>query len=300
MEIRDLEYFLTVAREGNITRAAEVLHMTQPPLSRQLRDLEEELGKQLFIRGKRRIVLTEEGQILRRRAEEVLELMERTRAEVMSSQEEIIGDIYIGCGETEGMRIIAKVIRVLQQSHPQLRVHLSSGNSEDLADRLDRGLFDFCVLFEPSDYTKYDRIRLPFRDRWGLLMRRDSPLAQKESILPDDLTGLPLIASRQSIAHNELSGWLGRDMGSLNVVATYNLLYNAKLLAEENVGCLLCLDRIVRDTESEELCFRPLEPQVEVGLELVWKKYPSFSRAAECFLNGLRTWLSQNGPEPAV
>lgn len=291
MDIRVLQYFLAVAREESITKAAEALHMTQPPLSRQLKDLEDELGKQLFIRGNRKITLTEEGLILRKRAEEMIELMEKTKSEVRTSGESISGDIYIGGGETEGFRLIAKAIEQLRKQYPHIRFHLFSGNADDVTERLDNGLLDFGVLIEPADVGKYDFVRLPVQNRWGLLLRRDHPLAQKEGISPNDLRNLPLIASRQSLAHNELSGWLGKQYESLNIVATYNLINNAALLAEENVGCLLCLDRIIPEYESSRLCFRTLIPKVEAGLALVWKKYQVFSKAAEAFLTILQTYI---------
>jgi hypothetical protein fulcA4_05085 len=294
MDIRVLQYFLAVAREESITKAAEALHMTQPPLSRQLKDLEDELGKQLFIRGNRKITLTEEGLILRKRAQEMIELMEKTKSEVQTSSESISGDIYIGGGETEGFRLIAKAIEQLCKQYPHIRFHLFSGNADDVTERLDNGLLDFGVLIEPADVGKYDFVRLPVQNRWGLLLRRDHPLAQKEGISPYDLRNLPLIASRQSLAHNELSGWLGKQYESLNIVATYNLINNAALLAEENVGCLLCLDRIIPEYESSSLCFRPLIPKVEAGLALVWKKYQVFSKAAEAFLRILQTYIGEN------
>ena len=218
MDIRVLQYFLAVAREASITKAAQSLNMTQPPLSRQLKELEEELGKQLFIRGNRRVTLTEEGMILRKRAEEMVELMEKTKAEVSSSGENISGEIYIGGGETEGIRLIAKAAEKIQRKHPGISYHLFSGNADDVTERLDRGLLDFGILIEPADIKKYDFIRLPTKDRWGLLMRRDHPLAEKSGIQPEDLQGLPLIASRQSLAHNELSGWLGKQYESLQIV----------------------------------------------------------------------------------
>lgn len=290
MDIRVLEYFLAVAREQSITRAAEALHMTQPPLSRALKDLEEELGTQLFIRG-RRVELTEDGLLLKQRAREIVELMEKTRDAFRDGGSDVAGDVTIGCGESEGMRTVARTIRAVRQRHPQIRFHLSSGNSEDLAERLDRGLFDFCALFEPCDYAKCDHIRLPGRDRWGVLMRRDSPLAAREAIHPEDLRELPLIASSQAIAHNELSGWLGQDAKEMNIVATYNLIYNAALLVAEGVGCMICLDRIVQEPEVGGLCFRPLEPRIETGLDIVWKKDAVFSRAAGVFLAELRRQL---------
>lgn len=284
MDIRVLRYFLAVAREESITKAADVLHMTQPPLSRQLKDLEDELGKQLLIRGNRKVTLTEEGLILRKRAEEIIELAEKTKYEVRSSNNSISGDIYIGGGETKGFRLIAHVAERLRSTHPNIRFHLFSGNAEDVSDRLDKGLLDFGVFIEPADVSKYDFIRLPAKDRWGLLLRRDHPLAQKDGIAPEDLQGLPLIVSRQSLAHNELSGWLGKQFESLDIAATYNLLYNAALMAEENVGCLLCLEHIIPEYENSPLRFLPLIPKVEAGLALVWKKYQIFSKAAEVFL----------------
>ncbi len=288
MDIRVLQYFLAVAREASITKAAQSLNMTQPPLSRQLKELEEELGKQLFIRGNRRVTLTEEGMILRKRAEEMVELMEKTKAEVSSSGENISGEIYIGGGETEGIRLIAKAAEKIQRKHPGISYHLFSGNADDVTERLDRGLLDFGILIEPADIKKYDFIRLPTKDRWGLLMRRDHPLAEKNEIQPEDLQGLPLIASRQSLAHNELSGWLGKQYESLQIVTTYNLLYNASLMVEEKVGCALCLDHIIPEYENSPLCFRPLEPQIEVGLDIVWKKYQVFTKPATLFLNTLQ------------
>ena len=294
MDIRVLQYFLTVAREGNITRAAELLHMTQPPLSRSLMELEQELGKQLLIRGSRKITLTEEGLILRKRAEEMVELMEKTKAEITSSAENVSGDIYIGGGETKGFRIISKAAEIVRAEHKGIHFHLFSGNADDVTERLDRSLLDFGILIEPADIKKYDFIRLPAKNKWGLLMRRDHKLAEKEYITPSDLNNIPLIASRQSMAHNELSGWLGREYESLDIVATYNLLYNASLMVEENVGCALCLDGIILEYENSTLVFKPLEPKVEVGLDVVWEKYQVFSKAAETFLNELQNQLKKN------
>lgn len=295
MDIRVLQYFLAVARESSITKAAESLNMTQPPLSRQLKELEDELGKQLLIRGNRKVTLTEEGMILRKRAEEMVELMEKTKSEIISSGENISGAIYIGGGETEGMRLIAKVAEKIQKKHPDISYHLFSGNADDVTERLDQGFLDFGVLIEPADIKKYDFIKLPARDRWGLLMRRDHPLATKQAIKPENLQGIPLIASRQSLAHNELSGWLGKQYESLHIVSTYNLLYNASLMVEENVGCALCLDNIIPEYENSPLCFRPLEPQITVGLDIVWKKYQVFTKPVTLFLNMLQEEIALLG-----
>ena len=288
MDIRVLQYFLAVAREASITKAAESLNMTQPPLSRQLKELEEELGKQLLIRGNRKVTLTEEGMILRKRAEEMVALMDKTKSEISSSGENISGEIYIGGGETEGMRLIAKIAEKIKTKHPHICYHLFSGNADDVTERLDQGLLDFGILIDPADIKKYDFIKLPTKDRWGVLMRRDHTLAKKQGIKPKDLQGIPLIASRQSLAHNELSGWLGKQYESLHIITTYNLLYNASLMVEENVGCALCLEHIIPEYENSPLCFRPLEPQIEVGLNIVWKKYQVFTKAAEIFLHTLQ------------
>jgi DNA-binding transcriptional LysR family regulator len=293
MDIRVLQYFLTVAREQTISGAAEVLHMTQPPLSKQLKELEAELGKQLLIRGKRRITLTKEGMLLRKRAEEIVTLMEKTKSEIITSDEVVSGEVYIGGGETEGMRPIAKTIRRVQEKYPNIRFHLFSGDGYDVTEHLDRGLIDFGTLIEPLDMGKYDSMRLPRPDTWGLIMRKDSPLAQKERIVPEDLKDIPLISSRQLEGEDGLSGWLGYSSEKLNVVATGNLLNNQRLLAEENVGYVLTLDQIVNLSGDSPLCFRPLSPKLESWMYLAWKKYQVFSPAAEVFLRELQNELPE-------
>lgn len=291
MDVRVLQYFLAVAREQTISGAAEVLHMTQPPLSRRLRELEEELGKQLFIRGKRRVILTREGMLLRKRAEEIITLMEKTRAEVSASDSSISGDIYIGGGETEGMRHIAKTILRLQARYPDLRFHFFSGDGYDVSQRLDRGLIDFGTLIEPIDLSKYDSLRLPRPDVWGLLLRKDHPLARKEAIRPEDLRDIPVISSRQMVDENGLSGWLGYSYEKLRIVATGNLVNNLRLLAEEGVGLVITLEGIINLSGDSPLCFRPLVPRLESWMYLVWKKYQVFSPAAEVFLKALQEGL---------
>ena len=288
MELRILKYFLAVAREESISGAAQALHMTQPTLSRQLMDLEEELGKQLLIRGSRRITLTEEGMLLRKRAAEILDLVEKAEAELTAPDEVVNGDIYIGGGETEAMRMIAEIATGLQRSCPDIRYHLYSGNADDVTERLDKGLLDFGVLIEPANMKKYDYIRLPATDTWGLLMPRDCPLAARPVIRPQDLWDLPLITSRQSMLSNDFSGWLGKEFEKLRIVATYNLVYNASLLVAAGMGYALCLDKLVNTSEESPLCFRPLEPRMEVHLDIVWKKYQVFSGAAERFLKEVR------------
>lgn len=288
MEIRVLRYFLAVAREETITGAAEALHVTQPTLSRQLMELEDELGKQLFIRGKRKIVLTAEGLILRKRAEEIVDMLEKTRSEISTSNETLSGDIYIGGAETQSMFFIAQIVKKLQEEHPAICFHFFSGNAEDVAEKLDRGFYDFGIFIEPADMAKYEFAKLPGRDTWGVLMHKDSPLAGKVSIKPQDLLGLPVITSRQSLVENEISGWLGESYDKLNVVATYNLLFNASLLVEAGVGYALCLDKIIKTPVNGALCFRPLKPKLEVGLNIVWKKYQVFTKAAQKFIELIR------------
>ncbi|MCB6610770.1 LysR family transcriptional regulator [[Clostridium] symbiosum] len=285
MDIRVLRYFLAVTREESISGAAESLHMTQPTLSRQLMDLEEEIGKKLLIRGSRRITLTEEGMLLRKRATEILELVEKTESELMAPGETVGGDIYIGGGETDAMRHIARIATDLQRSCPQIRYHLFSGNADDVTERLDKGLLDFGVIIEPADMKKYDYIKLPATDTWGLLMPKDCPLAARAAIRAEDLHGLPIITSRQTLTSNLFSGWLGTEYEKLNIVATYNLVYNASLMVDEGMGYAICLDKLVNTSEESRLCFRPLEPRMESHLNLVWKKYQLFSGAAERFLS---------------
>ena len=288
MDIRVLQYFLAVAREESITKAAETLHMTQPPLSRQLKDLEEEVGKQLLIRGSKKVTLTEDGMLLRKRAEEMIALMEKTKSELSSSNENISGEIYMGSGETEAVSTIAKVAENLQKEHPLIRYHIYSGDAEHIVERLDKGLIDFGLLVEPFDNSKYDFIRLPVKDTWGVLMRKDSPLAEKESICAEDLWDKPLIISHQTAISNEMIAWLRKDVSQLNIVATYDLLYNASRFVKMGFGYAIALDKLINTSGDSNLCFRPLHPVSEAGLCIVWKKYQVFSRAAGRFIQKLK------------
>lgn len=292
MDIRVLQYFLAVAREESITKAAERLRMTQPPLSRQLKDLEEELGKQLLIRGSKKVTLTEDGMLLRKRAEELVDLMEKTKAELTSSDENIGGDIHIGCGETEAISFLAQAARDLQKKHPLIHYHIYSGDAERVMERLDKGLIDFGLLVGTVDINKYDYIKLPLKDIWGVLMRRDSPLAEKESIIAEDLWDKPLIISHQASANSEMFSWLKTDLSKLNIVATYDLVYNASLFVKKGFGYVIALDRIINTTGDSELCFRPLYPTLEAGLCIVWKKYQVFSKASNAFLQQLQKELA--------
>ena len=292
MEIRVLKYFLTVAREGSITGAANSLHLTQPTLSRQLQDLEKELGQQLLIRGKYKISLTPEGMILRKRAEEIVDMVEKTEAEFRSINDIIGGDIYIGCGETDSMKLIAEVMKEIQEEYPEIKFHIHSGNAEDVIEKLDKGLLDFGILIQPIDLSKYDHISIPQKDVWGVVMRTDSPLAKKKSINLEDLKNVPLIASRQmSKKYSAESGfldWFGEDFDRLNITATYNLVYNAAIMVEADMGYAITLDKLIKNIETGSICFRPLNPRLESGLDVVWKKYQVFSPAAKLFLEKIQ------------
>lgn len=284
MEFRVLRYFLAVAKEESITAAAEYLHISQPTLSRQLMDLEEELEKTLFIRSNRKITLTEDGILLRKRASEIMSLMHKTEEELKHSNKTISGDVYIGCGETEAMRIIASISKKLHNLYPNIRYHIFSGNAEEVTERLDKGLIDFGVVIEPTDIRKYNYEEIPYADTWGVLMRKDSPLAVKEYISPDELVSIPLIMSQQALESNELSLWIGKDYESLDIVATYNLLFNASLLVEEGLGYALCLDKLINITDNNKLCFIPLKPNLQSKLNIIWKNNQILSSASNMFL----------------
>ncbi len=288
MDIRVLQYFLAVAREESITRAAETLRMTQPPLSRQLKDLEDELRKKLLIRGSKKVTLTEDGMLLRKRAEEMIDLMEKTKAELTSSDENISGEIYIGGGETDAVSLFAQTAGKLQKKYPQIHYHIYSGDAEIVMERLDKGLIDFGLLVGPVDVSRYDYMRLPVNDIWGVLMRKDAPLAEKDVIRAEDLWDKPLILSHQAYSGSDISVWLGRDAHRLNVVMTYNLIYNAAHFVKTGFGYAITLDKLINTTGNSELRFRPLYPTLEAGLCIVWKKYQVFSRASKQFLNQLR------------
>lgn len=292
MEIRVLRYFLTIAREGSITSAAEQLHITQPTLSRQIKDLEDELGQKLFHRSSHSMKLTQEGFIFRQRAEEIVAMVDKTSAEFLSMDKPLAGDIYIGGGETLAVSLIADLIAELRKEYPDIRYHLYSGNEADVTERLDRGLLDFGILVQPADLTKYDCIHLPAEDIWGVVMRKGAPLAKKKRITRADLLDLPLIMSRQVLVTkskgNDFIDWFGEDFDKLNIVTTFNLMYNAALMVKAGVGYAVSIGGIVNTDSESDLCFRPLMPKMTSGLDLIWKKYQAFSPAAEMFLERLQ------------
>lgn len=287
MELRVLQYFLAVAREQSIVHAAESLHLSQPTLSTQIKNMEEELGKQLLIRGtkgSRKVLLTDEGMILKKRAEEILDLVKKAEDEITLSDSVIMGDIYIGTGETDAVRMIAKAAKELQNAYPGIHYHISSGNADFVMEQLDKGLIDFGIIFGGVDPAKYKSLKLPTKDVWGVLMRSDSKLAGQKSISPEDLWDKPLIVSRQRNQGGELEKWLKCDMSRLNIVATYNLLFNASLMVDEGMGYAIGFDKIINTAGSGGLCFRPLRPNIEIEMSMIWKKYQIFSKAAEKFM----------------
>ncbi|MEB7656714.1 LysR family transcriptional regulator [Mammaliicoccus vitulinus] len=294
MDIRLLRYFIAVAHEQNISAAAKSLHITQPTLSRQLSDLEEALNTALFIRGNRKITLTEEGLFLLSKAKEIVELVDKTEANFNQPEALISGEIYIGGGETEAISFIADTLKDLKKDYPSIQFHLYSGNAEDIAEKLESGLLDFGIVIEPTDKQKYEFIQLPARDVWGVLMRNDSPLAHKTSIQPTDLLDKPLMISRQTTVDNELSGWFGTHIQNLNITGTYNLIYNASVMAEAGLGYVISIDKLINTSGKSQLCFKPLNPQLTAGLNIVWKKNQVFSNAAKKFLEKIRENIENN------
>ncbi|OUP00636.1 LysR family transcriptional regulator [Anaerofilum sp. An201] len=296
MELRVLQYFLAVAREQSISAAAQSLHLSQPTLSTQLKGLEEGLGKQLLVRGRkgsRKVTLTEEGMILRKRAEEILKLVQKAETEIMLSDDNIAGDICIGAGETQIIRVFAKAAQALQKRHPNIHYQIFSGNAFYVMEQLDKGLIDFGLVYDRVDLTKYEAVKVPIKDVWGVLMRKDSPLAQKQSISPEDLWDKPLLVSAQKGSDWIIKNWIKKDFHELNIVAEYNLLFNASLLTSEGFGYAICFDNLVNTQGDSNLCFRPLSPRLEAEASIVWKKYQFFSKAAALFLKQLEKCLEQ-------
>ena len=298
LELRVLQYFLAVAREKSISAAAESLHLAQPTLSTQLKALEDELGKPLLIRGvkgSRKVLLTDEGLILKKRAEEIFDLVRMTENEISLYDEYVAGDVYIGAGESDIIRVFAKCARILHDKYPDIRCHIQSGNAVFVMEQLDKGLIDFGMIYGLADTNIYNTLKLPYSDLWGVLMRKDSPLAQKDLICPDDLYDQPLIISAQattSWASWAQTKWFGRDLSELNVIATYNLIYNASLMVDEGLGVALCFDKLVNTTGESNLCFRPLRPEMKAEAFIIWKKYKMFSKAAQKFIDTLNRNLT--------
>lgn len=293
MEFRVLEYFLAIAREGSFSKAAKQLHITQPTLSRQINDLEKEIGKVLFIRGKKQVSLTEDGVFLFNRAKEIVSLKDKTLIEFSKNDDSVYGDVYIGGGESLGMSLIAKTIKLTQDKYPNIRFHLFSGNAESVVEKLERGLIDFGILINSCVTDKYEHIKLGVCDQLGVLMRKDDVLANKNTISISDITNKPLIVSAQESLENIAKNNYEFNELTKKAICTYNLLYNASLLVREKVGYCICIDNII-NTKGSDLIFKPLEPRIDVKLILVYKKYNIFSKAASIFLDLLKQEIENN------
>lgn len=292
MEIRVLRYFLEIAREGNMTRAAQYLHVSQPTLSKQMKELETELGKKLFKRGSSSVSLTSEGMLLRKRAEDILEMVDKTTDEFKALDDVTGGEVRIGCAESHQIKYLARVIKKFQEKYPLFRYHLSSGNTEQVTERLDRGLFDFAVIVEPPDLSKYNYIEVPEVNTWGVLMRKDSPLSHKKCIYAEDLLGLQLICSEQSM-RKDIPRWCGEKVDYLFYTGSTNLFYNGSVFVREGLGYMLTFDQLADTGADSELCFRPLEPPLETKMYVIWKKYQMFTPIAELLLDMLKSSLSK-------
>ena len=291
MEIRILRYFLAIAREENMTRAAERLHISQPSLSKEMKKLEEELGHELFLRTNKSMRLNDEGMLLRKRAEDILAMVDKTAEEFRQLDNIIGGEIHIGCAESHLIKYLAKSIRSFKEQYPDLIVHIFSGDTEPVAERLDRGILDMAVIVEPPNLAKYHYLAIPESDKWGLVMRRESPLAGKDYVTLDDLYGLPLFCSEQSI-RVDFPRWCGENMDKLNFVGTVNLAYNGSVFVKEGLGYLLTFEHLIDTSERSGLCFRPIKPTLETNMYIIWKKYQVFSPIADLFLKKLKQDLA--------
>ena len=287
MEMRELRYFLEVARNENMTKAAERLHITQPTLSRTLKSLEEELGKKLFIRHSFQIELTDEGMLLRKRAEDVISMVDKILTEFQYMDDISGGDIYFGLAESYNIRFLAKQIKDFKKIYPNLHYHITSGDTELVSEKLDKGLLDFAILVEEPDSTKYEYIKLKDADIFGLVMPSDCPLALKEYIEFDDLIGLPLFISDQSWK-NDIPRWCGKRISELTLEGLFRLSYNASLFTKEGLGYLITFDHLIDTSKDSGLAFRPLSPRLECPMYIIWKKNQLLSPIASRFLNSLK------------
>lgn len=268
MELRVLKYFLVIAKEENITKAAQLLHISQPALSRQLLQLEEELGVTLFQRSRHRVILTEDGLLLRKRAEEIVNLTDKTEQE-FQHRGTVSGTISIGCGETVGMLWLAEQMRIYQQKFPLVQYQVYTATADYVKEQLEKGILDLGLLTEPVYVNRYERIRMPEKNRWGILVRKDSPIAKKEQVRPEELTEIPLLISQREMVKDGLKTWFGALYRELRIVATFDLLLNAAAMVKQNLGAALCVDLIV--PYDQELRFIPLSPKLETGSVLIWK-----------------------------
>lgn len=291
MDVRTMQYFLAVVREGTISQAAQSLHVAQPSLSRQMKDLERELGATLFERGNRHITLTEEGKVLRRRAQEMVRLMQITEEEVAQVKGSVSGSVRIGAGESLSFRHLVQAARHLNRTFPGIRFDIISGDTQDLMNQLDDGLVDVALIFTEVDHTRYHAVQLPAEDSFGVLMPKDCELARKDTVSFHDLAGCPIIVSRAALPlFSSLEGFPHGE-----IVATYNLVYNASLLVEAGLGVAICFEGLVNTTGESPLAMRPLTPAVFNAGSLIWKAYEALSPAASLFVETLENHLAQVG-----
>ena len=287
MEIRTLRYFLAVAREENMSKAAELLHVSQPALSKAVKSLEEELGKKLFVRHSFSIELTMEGALLRKRAEDLVSLADRIEKEFVSLDDELSGELYLGLAESYQIADLARQIRQMKVRYPDLHYHITSGDTEQLIDKLNSGVLDFLVIAQEPDTSVYEALEFPKKDIWGLVFPKDDPLAKKDRITVKDLKGLPLFCSMQGW-ENEIRNWAKNDFKDLELEGTFRLSYNGSLFAKERLGYLLTFDRLIDTSRDSGLVFRPLYPTLENKLYLIWNPFQTFTRAAESFLEQIK------------
>lgn len=293
MEIRTLRYFLEAAREENMSKAAERMHISQSALSKQLKGLEEELGKKLFVRHSFSIELTEEGMLLRKRAEDLLSMADKITAEFASMDDIIGGNIYFGCAESYQIRHLAALIKRFKKQYPGFHYHITSGDTEQVTEKLDKGLLDFAVLVESPDYAKYNVVKMPESDRWGLVMPAGCALAQKDCITFEDLLGLPLFCSGQGW-HVDLPLWCGERINELTLEGSFRLSYNASVFTREGLGYLLTFEHLVNTSRESGLVFRPLYPELTTDMFIIWKKHQVFTPIAERFINELQKEFARN------
>ena len=291
MEIRVLRYFLTVVREESITKAADVLHITQPTLSRQLSQIEEEVGVKLFNRGSRRITLTNEGILLRRRAEEILQLVDKTEKELIEQEEQVEGKISIGCGEIAAVQVLPNLIKTFREKYPQVTFDIFTATADLVKEQMDKGLLDIGLLLEPVDMEKYDFIRLEVKEKWVVLMRPDSPLAEKETVTAKDLSALPLILPRRMNVQSELASWFGNYYDDLNVVFTSNLSTNSAVMVTGGLAYSLVIEGAVPFWDQSKVTYRPLAPSLTATSVLAWKRGQPFSLAATKFIEHIKCFL---------
>lgn len=293
MDIRLLNYFLAVAREGNISKAAESLHITQPTLSRQMMELEEELGTDLFVRGKRKIMLTDSGILFQQRAKEIIQQFEKTKRELAEQNNLTGGVVTIGCVESSASYLLPDVLSEFSKQYPMVKYELYSADGNDIREKIDRGDIDIGILLEPVETAKYDYIRLPFYEQWGIVMKKDAPFADKKSINMEDIKNKPLIVPRRTIVIEEIAKWLGMESDQLNIVASHNLLTNSLLLIEKGLGYTICVKGAFDIRKKDNICFVPFAPERITGHVLAWKKNKVFSNATTKFLQYIKEKYKQ-------